>query len=333
MSSHTLVAFGIAALTGFITLGAGLKARHAWQERSALKRAASASANTLRAGQGPVELQGTARAGEHTFTSPLTQQECVAYRFQKQELQTKRVNDPDPDDHGTETRQEWVTIHDEEAGAPFTLDDGTGEVVVDGATADLDMERSYEVDTGDVTDGIGDKVVAKVKGLMGQESEQQDEHEIPDEYVQEIKNAHDKRRYREALVHDGEEVYVYGEALRPEQTPHGSQTPQPPEPGLLDKIAGMFGIGGDEPGSQDQRRQRRLPSAEDGTLAETPLLNNARTVISWGVTAPTFVVSDQGKSSVVSDYRNRVLVSGGITLVAAGVTAAAVLWGLNIAFV
>jgi hypothetical protein len=38
----------------------------------------------IRAGEGLVDLTGTAHVAEQSFISPITEQECVAYRLRKE---------------------------------------------------------------------------------------------------------------------------------------------------------------------------------------------------------------------------------------------------------
>ncbi len=401
MTTHLLPAlFG--AVIGVALAGyGGYSTRNALRERSAVKSAPDATAGTLRAGQGPVELDGTAHAAEYSFTSPLTQQECIAYRFVKEEKQRKHTHQDndlhlgdDDDHHDNRPKYEWVTIHEEESGAPFWVDDGTGRTLVDGSTADLDMERSYEVDTDDVKQGIGEKVVASVKGLVGGDSPEE-EHEIPEQYVEELRDggAHG-RRYKEWVVHEGEEVYVYGEAVAPEQTPLGSGVESEMSAavgavqsggGLLGMLTGLVGVGKEaasnpqtrykpraikrlpdpDTEAQDQHRQEVQETAEEvkqmndqdlqnnpqaardmmdkatemmqqagaaasDTLPPTPALDDAPAVVSWGDQAPTFVVSDQGKGSVLRDYSTGAAKYAVLAIVGIALAVGAVAFGLGL---
>lgn len=397
MTSHAISALAVIGIALLVAAFGAYKTRRSWRLRNALKGASQASAGSLRPREGPVELQGTAHAAEHSFISPLTRQECVAYRFIKEERQRtqKRRQDHFDDDEEWETRieYEWETIHDEEAGAPFYVDDGTGRTLVDGSTADLDMDRSYRVDTEDVKRGVGEKIVASVKGLVGSKPVEED-HEIPQEYVDEIRSAGNSRRYFEWVVNEGEEVYVYGEAVDPEQTPLGSGLDggvstgvEALRGGLLTSVRGMVGLatevvsdprsrykpravqrlptpdtdeaqeetqdsdlrrqadqlaeqfGGmakeeirDEPGAagrmQDQMADvaQQAKSTAERALPDTPALDRASVVVSWGERAPTFVVSDQGKGSVVRDYSTGVFRYGLLTLAAAGAVVGAFAW-------
>lgn len=408
MSTHLLLGVGLIVVAVAAGAYGVYKTKRSWQLRQSIAAARSASAASVGPNQGPVELSGSAEAAEYTFTSPLTQQDCVAYRFQKEEKQKKRVRDHTSDDNEYKTKYEWVTVGDEEAGAPFYLDDGVGRILVDGATANLDMERSYEVDTDDVEQGIGEKAVATVKGLVGGETESE-EYEIPDKYVEELRNTSYGRRYKEWVVHVGEEVYVYGEAVSPSETPLGSgvedemsaaadamqgggvtglltglvdfgaeavtdpqtrykpraiqrlahaQTTGPDGAGQEtgDTVQQSTGQGADTAGSgwdsnagrQDQdwqdfsqQQEAQNPQTEQVTavveqaesvaqdrLPSTPALENERAVVSWGQQAPTFVVSDQGKGSVLRDYLTDVLKYGLVALVGVAIAVGAVVGGV-----
>jgi len=428
MSSHTLLVVGAVVVAATVTAYGGYRTRKAWKLRQAISGATTISTGSIRPGEGAVELTGTAEAAEHTFRSPLTDQECVAYRFLKEEKQKKRVTDHTSDTNRRKTKYEWVTIHEEEGGAPFYVDDGVGRSLVDGATAELDMTRSYEVDTDDVTEGIGEKVVATVKGLVGEEPEDE-AYEIPQQYVEELRNASYGRRFKEWVVHEGEEVYVYGEAVAPEQTPLGSGLDDEMSAaadamqggGALSLLKGFVDLGTDavtdpqtrykpraierlshaqpaqgggddtdtaEPtdterntwaeettdterntwaeettdapdagqqdqdwqafASQSQQRESQNPatagemmdqatemvqqaeSAVEDRLPATPSLDGERVVVSWGEQAPTFVVSDKGKGSVLRDYSTDVGKYALLTLVGVAVAVGAVVVGFGL---
>lgn len=403
MTSHTggLAIWGVVAIAIIIAGFSAYKTRDSWRLRRTIKNATAASPGSIRAGQGPVELSGQAQAAEHTFTSPLTRQECVAYRFVKKERQRRHnnahdnINLGDDDDHHNDNQPEyeWVTIHEEEGGAPFYVDDGAGRTLVDGATADLDIEKSYEVDTDEVSQGIGEKIIASVKGLAGGGGDEES-HEIPEEYVDEIRNAGNQRRYYEWVVHEGEEVYVYGEAVSPDQTPMGSGgfdvaagAMTGPESGsVLDAIKGILGMGVDAATNPTTRYKlralQRLPDPEideeqskkraeqmreqaqqitDGmestmtgreadesladrasqmveqasriqseSMPDVPAIEGATSVVSWGQKAPTFVISDQGKGSVVRNFSTSVVKYAALTLLFVGVAAGAVAFALGL---
>ncbi len=397
MSSHTLMAVGV-ILVGIIVAAFGVqKSRDSWEERQAVSAASAASAGSIQAGQGPVELRGTAHTAEHSFTSPLTQQECVAYRLVKREKQrTHHDNQPEigeegDDHHHDQPDYEWRTTREEEAGAPFWADDGSGRTLVDGATADLDMEQSYEVDRDSVSEGVGEKVVSLVGG-----GDDDGSYEIPPEYVDELRSASSHGAvFKEWVVHEGEEVYVYGEAVSPDQTPLGSGVGNgmadamgsvtSGDGGGLSLLNGVLEVGADavsnpqtrykpramqrlpEPNPQNQDEysekmeslseeaqqtaeqdpQNNPEAAQDmmdtatemmqqagaaakDQLPSTPALDSERVVVSWGNRAPTFVVSDGGKKSVLRDYSTGILQYVGLALAGVVVSAGAVAWLLGL---
>ena len=403
MSSHILPALGVVLLGLVVTAFGASKSRDSWRERQAVSAASAASAGSIRAGQGPVELRGTAHTAEHSFTSPLTQQECVAYRLMKREKQ-RTYNDDDAlevgeegdDHHHEQPDYEWVTTHEEEAGAPFWVDDGSGRTLVDGATADLDMEKSYEVNRDDVSQGVGEKVVASVSGMVGGGGGEEEEYEIPQEYVEDLRSSASRGAiYKEWVVHEGEEVYVYGEAVSPDQTPMGSGVGNERSDAMgsgasdgddgTSLLGGIIEIGGealtnpqirykpraisrlpksdaqnqDEHGEEMESLSEELQegapenprenpeaasdmmdtanemmqqagAAAADQLPSTPALESANVVVSWGDRAPTFVVSDGGKKSVLRDYSTGILQSGVLTVVGAAASVGGVAWLLGL---
>ena len=408
MSSHTLMAVGVIVVGIIVAAFGASKTRRSWQERQAVSAATAASADSLRAGQGPVELRGTAHTAEHSFTSPLTQQECVAYRLVKEERQRRNShNDNDvhigdhefqagEDDHHNHDNYEWRTTHEEEAGAPFWLDDGAGRTLVDGASADLDMEKSYEVDDDDVSQGVGEKVVASVSGMVGGDGGEEEEYEIPEEYAEDLRSSsRHGARYKEWVVHEGEEVYVYGEAVSPDQTPMGRGVGDEMSDAVdsaasdgddgTSLLGGAIQIGGEAltnpqiryksrainrlpaPDTQNQEEhsekmeslseevQEAAPenpqenpeagrdmmekatemmqqagAAAEDQLPSTPSLDSANVVVSWGNRAPTFVVSDGGKKSVLRDYSTGILQYVVLTAVGAAAAVGGVAWLLGL---
>ena len=199
-----MVAIGQVVLGGAIAgVGGGVGltlARREWQTRTELKNAQTAQTGAL--GPGVVELAGAARPAEKTFTSPLTGQECLAYDYTVEKRRTRNRSN-----EGTSKR--WVTVTDEQRAAPFYVDDGSGQALVDAPVADLELERAYEVDSDDVPSGAIDQVVATVTGDTGPDAP------VTDERLAEIREGGPRRRYRERLILPGESVYVYGEAMAP----------------------------------------------------------------------------------------------------------------------
>lgn len=233
------------------------------------------SPGTIRAGQGTVEVSGTAEVAEQSFTSPLTEQECVAYRFEKEaKLPSKTRNR----DEGEKRRHTWQSIHLEEAGAPFYVADGGERVLVDGSTADLDMDRSFVVETSDFEEGIGDTLLATVTGREAGGSDKA--REVADEYVEEVASANNPRRYKEWLIHAGERVTVQGVAVTPEQTPIGSRLDagaegptEPASSGIVGRILGVLGLGDEVPADPRARYKpraiERLPGEDSDATGGT----------------------------------------------------------------
>jgi hypothetical protein len=226
-------------------------------------------AASIRAGQGRVEVTGTVRVAEQSFTSPLTEQRCVAYRFEKEASLPAKHRDRH---EGERRRTTWQTVSVEEASAPFYVEDGGERVLVDGSTADLDMERSYAVETDDLEAGVGERLLATVTGRERDAPEE--EREVAGEYVEEIRSASNPRRYTEWLIHEGEDVRVRGAAVPPEQTPIGSSLDAgvdgPTEPvsgGLFGTVKGALGLADEVPADPRARYKpraiERLPESEE----------------------------------------------------------------------
>lgn len=217
--------------------------------------------STIGAGQGTVHVRGTARVAEQSFTSPLTEQECVAYRLEK-EVKRTQVRGGTPE-QGTNRRKRWQTIHVEEGGAPFYVENDRGSILVDGTTANLDVGRSYTFDSADFEDGLGEKVVAAV---IGREPAVPDAaREVASDYVEEVRDSEYPRRYTEWVIHDGDTVDVRGAAVAPEQTAIGSSlaagmdgSTEPATGGLVGSLKSAVGIATQLPADP---RARYVPRA------------------------------------------------------------------------
>lgn len=83
---------------------------------------------------GLVEISGVVRAADRTLRSPLTDRECVIYRYKVEEWDTDDL--------------EWGTLASHTECAPFLIDDGTGEALVDpdGAELRLRVDNEYRVE-------------------------------------------------------------------------------------------------------------------------------------------------------------------------------------------
>jgi hypothetical protein len=86
---------------------------------------------------GPVEVYGeVVPVSNILLKSPLTNNDCVYYRFTIQELQQRGKH------------SEWVTIKSGTKSVEFFLDDGTGSVLVDANGAEIDISPNLTAEYG-----------------------------------------------------------------------------------------------------------------------------------------------------------------------------------------
>jgi hypothetical protein len=249
-----VVNIGVTALGVLIAvLGGGLgllKARSEWSLRREIKGAEGVDAGSLK--RGVVELGGTTAPAGETFTSPLTGQECVAYEYEVEKLESRTGGSNEG------SGRTWKTVSDVERAAPFYIEDGTGRAMVDAPVADFELECAHEVDTEDVSTGATGKLLATVTG-----GNTASDLPVTEERREEIRNAGRRHRYVERLIQPGESVFVYGEAIPPGDVPRST--------GGLSSLAGMVagsesasgsvlggvvsGMGGDRGGYRRAKRR------------------------------------------------------------------------------
>jgi hypothetical protein len=70
--------------------------------------------------------------------------------------------------------------------------------------------------------------------------------------------------------------------------------------------------------------------AASEALPSTPSLDSANVVVSWGNRAPTFVVSDGGKKSVLRDYSTGIAEYVLLTVVGVAASLGGVAWLLGL---
>lgn len=129
---------------------------------------------------GPVELYGTTEPiDDNVLSSPFSGEDCLMYKYKIEEY--RMVGDD----------RDWVTVDVGRDGVPFHLDDGTGRVVVDpeGISLNIPRDELYSVEDDESPPEISG-------GSLG------------------FVSASNDRRYHEYYIRPGEEVYVYGEAMR-----------------------------------------------------------------------------------------------------------------------
>lgn len=145
---------------------------------------------------GTVEVNGRASKGteDSVLESPLSEEECLYYNYEVEELQSTGKN------------SYWETISSGESGVRFFLEDGTDKVIVDpeGAEVELPSDRFIKIDDAeDLTpevkqffqqEGLGDG-----KGFLFTKT----------------------RRVKEWYIPPGEELYIFGYASK-EHDDYGS---------------------------------------------------------------------------------------------------------------
>jgi len=220
----------------FVLLGGGVSyffARRYWRRRSELKGAQRAQAGSLR--PGAVELQGQARPATELVTSPLTGRDCLAYEFTVEEKRRQRQReqyDRDGDGHREmKTETKWVEVEHEVRTEPFYVADGSGQAMIDAPAADLELERAYSINSDEATASTTEKVLATVTGGSADDGE---DLPITDKWLEDMRSTGNERRYYERLILPNESVYVYGEAMPPNQVGAASGE-------ISSAIGGLFG--------------------------------------------------------------------------------------------
>lgn len=177
---------------------------------------------------GAVEVKGEARPADEALTSPLTGQEASIYQ-----LEILRYNPG-----GEESN--WNSVLEVGRRVPFEVDDGTGAVRVepDGATLDLQLETTVEVDGGDPPpEGLPEW--AEEEGLLDDMALQEEaEGRVSGAVAGAAESAFEgrarkhladtsprKRRYKETVLASGDSAYVFGGA----RTREGAGSTENPE--------------------------------------------------------------------------------------------------------
>ncbi len=142
---------------------------------------------------GTVEIAGTARVHDGTIEAPLTGTPCLAYEW----TVTERRRDSDGD-------TTWTTIASGSSSVPFRVDDGTANVLVDPASADLRLAEAREIHVGS-----GERPPEAVRAFVEREPD------VDTEYGEFSVGPFDlsfgnARRYTESRLDPDEPVYVYG---------------------------------------------------------------------------------------------------------------------------
>lgn len=181
--SVLLLVFGAFLLRGVLTT-----LRTAWL----VKTTPTEDVRSLAVGR--TEVKGIARPADASLPQPFTDGSAVIgeYRIRK--------HDPDPDGK----QSGWVTTDRGTIAAPFTIDDGTGEVRVD-ASEDADVYVS-DTNTTSVTVPAHEPEPQPVREFL---AEYTDRDVDPDGEGSIYDRKH---RYVQEVIPPDEEVYVFGDA-------------------------------------------------------------------------------------------------------------------------
>jgi ethanolamine utilization microcompartment shell protein EutS len=140
---------------------------------------------------GPSELKGSALAADgDPFPAPFSDDECVVAEYEVEQYH-------EDDDGGS-----WNTVASGVVHTPFSLDDGTGRVLVephDDATFDIDPadRETIRVDSSERGPDPVQRFVERMDDVS---------------YPADAAGSENDRRYHQNLIRDKESVYVYGTA-------------------------------------------------------------------------------------------------------------------------
>lgn len=185
---------------GGLLLVAGLVAAYnGWRWRRERATIASREAtDVLSVTPGPVELSGTARAGESgTVEAPFSDETALLAAWEVEEW-TEMSN-----------RSSWVPKGSGVDSVPFLVDDGTGEALVraDGAEVELD-----EVGEEEAVVRSRDAPPGRIREFLDREDTPGESTDVP--RPTDVGKKDGRRRYIQRLLTPGDEVYVHGTATR-----------------------------------------------------------------------------------------------------------------------
>ncbi|EMA06697.1 E3 Ubiquitin ligase [Haloarcula vallismortis] len=204
-----LVAITFLAIGGFLLVRGGQELRTVFH----ILRNDPVPVRSLDGHTGPVEITGTAVANEEagTVTAPFTGSECLAYTYEVEEYRSSGKH------------SHWETLDEGQDGVDFIVDDGNARVRVNPDGADVRFEsQSVTVSPGtELPERLAD-YVERTEGVEAQDGS-------VNLLVTEI-SLGNKQRFTERRLDAGEDVYVYGQAMRGPATEWGSD--------LVDAIIG-----------------------------------------------------------------------------------------------
>lgn len=139
------------------------------------------------ADQEGVELEGRAYPVGEAYQAPFSGTDAILCEWSAERYDTRG------DDSS------WRTIDSGQEYAPFLLDDGTGEIVVDPNGAEWTLDRDFDVQTDPES-----QPPLEIRRYL-EDTSVDSLYRTPED-----ERRTEKRRYRERRLDAGEEVYVYG---------------------------------------------------------------------------------------------------------------------------
>lgn len=189
---YAVLISGIAFLGGLAMIADGFRLR---RQRELMQDTPTEDIES--ASVGPTEVAGVAVPVDDPIPAPFTDDECVLATWKIEEW----------DEAGKSSS--WDTVGDGVEAVPFSVDDGTGRLRVE-----ADESATYELEGMEeptLEVGVEETEPAPVTRFLGRE----DTPGAPVESVLsglDVGKKHGDRRYYQALVEPGEEVYVFGTA-------------------------------------------------------------------------------------------------------------------------
>lgn len=181
----------LAVVFGVMLIGNGALVVPRWRKA---QRVSVEPVGSLTPGQGAVEVVGAAQPDRGLTTAPYSGRDCVAYAFEIEDYELVSTGGA----RGTHsTRRKWRTKYHDTDSRDFFVDDGTGIAWVDPADAEFDLgvEEQFELDAGERPPEAAARV------LDGSDLS--------------VVNDHNKRRFAEYRLDQGEEIHVAGVVNEP----------------------------------------------------------------------------------------------------------------------
>src|SRR5439155_16984797 len=127
------------------------------------------ASNIHEASAGLVEIRGQA-VGPYVVCSPLKQIDCYHYHSIAWELKQQGKN------------SEWIKVAEETLHVPFYVDDGSGKVLVDPRSAEMDLHRDLQQEYHRSVLFNGPEMPGCVAGFLARHGVDPDKHMKVEEY-------------------------------------------------------------------------------------------------------------------------------------------------------